>query len=304
MTSNANVTAAATTATIATPIATVTTAPIQNTVNNVTNEKTQLPSLKRNTFGALWFSLRNCYLANGRDLQFAYGYISCIETLYANTLRDTIVRKVFLTNAPIDRSEKRDALIRTATNESTFYAILTLLPGAELRLNSYDSNDWLNESKLFGSNFEKSKLIRALTNDDFIRRMYTRGEDRRSEYRSEDIDDNDDDDVNMYDNGDICKELGDKISTGAANYYDYYRVGVGNGNDNFDGTMAGYLDRSYFTGIEDTATTTTTNVTGVECLDVDLEESLNDDECNDIIFSIFFPNSTLTCIFFFQWITM
>lgn len=151
------------------------------------------------TFSSLWTNLKNCYVANGRDISFAYGYLDSIDKLYSCTLHDTIVRKVLLTNAPIDRSEKRDALIRNATNDATFYAILTLLPGPELRMNVYDSNDWLKESRIFGSVVEKQKIVRILTNDNFIRRAYTR--ENRREYRYDDdendYDDRNDDDVAM-----------------------------------------------------------------------------------------------------------
>lgn len=139
---------------------------------------------KRYTFASLWQSLRKCYEHNERDISRAYGYFDCVNRLYAEN--DTSVKKVFITNSPIDRSEKRDALMKAATNDCTFYAVLILLPNERLRVNINDSNDWLNDSKIFRTCDEKLTIVRTLAGS------YNRHDDNN--------DNNDDDDDHRIDN--------------------------------------------------------------------------------------------------------
>lgn len=143
----------------------------------------------KHTFGALWQSLRRCYERNERDLSLAYGYLDCVDTLYANTLRDVGVSKVFLTNVPIDRPEKRDSLIRAATNESIFYAVLTLLPNvADTARQQSDAYKWLDESRIFSTLDERNAIARFLTRDAFAgRRVYVRdNNDDNDDYNNDD----------------------------------------------------------------------------------------------------------------------
>lgn len=158
---------------------------------------------KRYTFASLWQSLKKCYEHNERDISRAYGYFDCVNRLYAEN--DTSVKKVFITNSPIDRSEKRDALMKAATNDCTFYAVLILLPNERLRVNVNDSNDWLNDSKIFRTCDERLTIVRTLAGS------YNRLDDDNHNCNNDDDDDHridDDDNHDLHRRNNIKNYIG------------------------------------------------------------------------------------------------